>query len=75
MFQNFNLFPHRTALENVIEGPVIVKKTPREQAIELGRRLMAKVGLAGKEDAYPRRLSGASSNAWPSPAPWPWSRR
>lgn len=58
VFQNFNLFPHRTALENVIEGPVIVKKTPREQAIELGRRLMAKVGLAGKEDAYPRRLSG-----------------
>ncbi|PYG96042.1 amino acid ABC transporter ATP-binding protein, partial [Arthrobacter stackebrandtii] len=48
----------RTALENVIEGPVIVKKTPREQAIELGRRLLAKVGLAGKEDAYPRRLSG-----------------
>ena len=58
VFQNFNLFPHRTALENVIEGPVIVKKTPREQAIELGRRLLAKVGLAGKEDAYPRRLSG-----------------
>jgi len=58
VFQSFNLFPHRTALENVIEGPVIVKKTPREQAIELGRRLMAKVGLAGKEDAYPRRLSG-----------------
>lgn len=42
----------------MIEGPVIVKKTPREQAIELGRRLLAKVGLAGKEDAYPRRLSG-----------------
>ena len=58
VFQNFNLFPHRTALENVIEGPVIVKKTPREQAVELGRRLLAKVGLAGKEDAYPRRLSG-----------------
>ncbi|MBJ9977610.1 L-cystine ABC transporter ATP-binding protein YecC [Pseudomonas sp. S75] len=58
VFQSFNLFPHRTALENVIEGPVIVKKTPREQAEALGRRLLAKVGLAGKEDAYPRRLSG-----------------
>ncbi|MBA1208811.1 L-cystine ABC transporter ATP-binding protein TcyN [Pseudomonas fulva] len=58
VFQNFNLFPHRTALENVIEGPVIVKKTPRDQAVDLGRRLLAKVGLAGKEDAYPRRLSG-----------------
>ena len=58
VFQNFNLFPHRTALENVIEGPVIVKKTPSEQAEALGRQLLAKVGLAGKEDAYPRRLSG-----------------
>jgi cystine transport system ATP-binding protein len=58
VFQNFNLFPHRTALENVIEGPVVVKKMPREKASELGRQLLAKVGLAGKEDAYPRRLSG-----------------
>jgi cystine transport system ATP-binding protein len=58
VFQNFNLFPHRTALENVIEGPIVVKKMPREQAIALGRSLLAKVGLAGKEDAYPRRLSG-----------------
>lgn len=58
VFQNFNLFPHRTALENVIEGPVVVKKMPREKASELGRKLLAKVGLAGKEDAYPRRLSG-----------------
>ncbi|MEN2397671.1 L-cystine ABC transporter ATP-binding protein TcyN [Pseudomonas halotolerans] len=58
VFQNFNLFPHRTALENVIEGPLVVKKTPRADAEALGRRLLAKVGLAGKEDAYPRRLSG-----------------
>jgi cystine transport system ATP-binding protein len=58
VFQNFNLFPHRTALENVVEGPIVVKKVPREQALGLGRALLAKVGLAGKEDAYPRRLSG-----------------
>ncbi|MEN5045204.1 MULTISPECIES: L-cystine ABC transporter ATP-binding protein TcyN [Pseudomonas] len=58
VFQNFNLFPHRTALENVIEGPIVVKKMPREQAVALGMKLLAKVGLAGKEDAYPRRLSG-----------------
>ncbi|CRM42834.1 Arginine transport ATP-binding protein ArtM [Pseudomonas sp. 24 E 13] len=58
VFQNFNLFPHRTALENVIEGPIVVKKMPRDAATELGRRLLAKVGLAGKEAAYPRRLSG-----------------
>jgi cystine transport system ATP-binding protein len=58
VFQGFNLFPHRTALENVIEGPLVVKKMPRETADRLGRALLAKVGLAGKEDAYPRRLSG-----------------
>jgi cystine transport system ATP-binding protein len=58
VFQNFNLFPHRTALENVIEGPLVVKKTPRADAETLGRKLLAKVGLAGKEGAYPRRLSG-----------------
>jgi cystine transport system ATP-binding protein len=58
VFQNFNLFPHRTALENVIEGPIIVKKIPPADAIALGKKLLAKVGLAGKEDAYPRRLSG-----------------
>jgi cystine transport system ATP-binding protein len=58
VFQNFNLFPHRTALENVTEGPIVVKKTPRTDAETLGRKLLAKVGLAGKENAYPRRLSG-----------------
>lgn len=58
VFQNFNLFPHRSALENIIEGPLVVKKQPRDKAIELGRQLLAKVGLAGKEDAYPKRLSG-----------------
>jgi len=58
VFQNFNLFPHRNALENVIEGPIVVKKMPREAAAELGRKLLARVGLAGKEASYPRRLSG-----------------
>ena len=58
VFQNFNLFPHRTALENVIEGPIVVKKMPREAATALGRKLLERVGLAGKEDSYPRRLSG-----------------
>ncbi|WP_448110160.1 L-cystine ABC transporter ATP-binding protein TcyN [Pseudomonas lini] len=58
VFQNFNLFPHRTALENVIEGPLVVKKIPRAEAVALGKKLLTKVGLAGKEDAYPRRLSG-----------------
>ncbi len=58
VFQSFNLFPHRTALENVIEGPVIVKGEPREKAEARARALLAKVGLAEKVDAYPSRLSG-----------------
>ena len=58
VFQRFNLFPHRTALENVIEGPVFVKREPRAQAIERGRALLAQVGLAEKENAYPPQLSG-----------------
>src|SRR5204862_4561475 len=56
--QRFNLFPHRTALENVIEGPVYVKREPRAAATKRGRALLARVGLAGKENDYPHRLSG-----------------
>jgi polar amino acid transport system ATP-binding protein len=58
VFQQFNLFPHRTALENVIEGPVTVKGMPRREAEDLGRSLLAKVGLADKATTYPARLSG-----------------
>lgn len=58
VFQSFNLFPHRTVLENIIEGPVIVKGEPKAEATALARELLAKVGLAGKETRYPRRLSG-----------------
>jgi len=58
VFQRFNLFPHRTALENVIEGPVYVKREPRDEAIERAKTLLARVGLAGREDDYPHRLSG-----------------
>ncbi|HZR86725.1 MAG TPA: amino acid ABC transporter ATP-binding protein [Bradyrhizobium sp.] len=58
VFQRFNLFPHRTALENVIEGPVFVKKEKRSLAVERGRALLAQVGLADKADAHPPQLSG-----------------
>jgi cystine transport system ATP-binding protein len=70
VFQNFNLFPHRTVLENIIEGPVIVKGEPKDEATARARELLAKVGLAGKETSYPRRLSGGSSSAWRLPARW-----
>ena len=58
VFQKFNLFPHRTALENVIEGAVYVKKEPYGEAARHGRELLARVGLADKEHAYPSQLSG-----------------
>jgi len=58
VFQQFNLFPHKTALENVIEGPLVVKRMPKHQAIELGERLLNWVGLIDKRDEYPSRLSG-----------------
>ena len=58
VFQKFNLFPHRTALENVIEGPIYVKGEARQQAIARARDLLASVGLADKENAYPPQLSG-----------------
>jgi polar amino acid transport system ATP-binding protein len=58
VFQRFNLFPHRTALENVIEGPVYVKGVRREEALPRARELLSRVGLAAKADAYPAELSG-----------------
>ncbi|WP_158784462.1 L-cystine ABC transporter ATP-binding protein TcyN [Pantoea sp. BAV 3049] len=58
VFQSFNLFPHRSVLENIIEGPTIVKREPKAEAIARARQLLDKVGLHGKEDSYPRRLSG-----------------
>ncbi|MDR7315855.1 amino acid ABC transporter ATP-binding protein [Brevibacillus nitrificans] len=58
VFQNFNLFPHVSVLENVMMAPMTVKKTKREEAEKLARELLRKVGLAEKADMYPDQLSG-----------------
>jgi polar amino acid transport system ATP-binding protein len=58
VFQRFNLFPHMTALENVIEAPVRVKRVPREAAVQRAHDLMARVGLSDKLASYPAQLSG-----------------
>jgi cystine transport system ATP-binding protein len=58
VFQQFNLFPHLTALENVIEGPLSVRGMARADAVALGERLLARVGLAEKRDVHPAKLSG-----------------
>lgn len=58
VFQEFNLFPHLRVIDNLIEGPVRVKGVPRDQAIAIAEKFLAKVGLEDKRDEYPARLSG-----------------
>jgi len=58
VFQRFNLFPHMTALQNVIEAPIQVKRLPRAAAVERARKLLERVGLAEKAHVYPAQLSG-----------------
>lgn len=58
VFQNYNLFNNKTALENVIEGLIIGRKVPKNKAIEIGKKALSKVGLTDKYDAYPSELSG-----------------
>lgn len=58
VFQSYNLFPHKTALENVMEGPIIVKKEDKDSARKKAQALLEKVGLGDKIDFYPAQLSG-----------------
>lgn len=58
VFQHFNLFPHRTALENIVEAPIHVKRVKKDEAIARARDLLDQVGLSAKADAYPAQLSG-----------------
>ena len=58
VFQSYNLFRNKTALQNVTEGLIVARKIPKSQAEEIGRRMLAKVGLSDKCDSYPNQLSG-----------------
>jgi polar amino acid transport system ATP-binding protein len=58
VFQSFNLFPHKTAIENVIEAPIQVRDLKKREAMAMGRELLKRVGLGDKVDEYPARLSG-----------------
>ena len=58
VFQGFNLFPHKTVIENVMEGPIVVRNKSKKEALEKARELLAMVGLADKESSYPDSLSG-----------------
>jgi len=58
VFQQFNLWPHRTVLQNIIEAPMLVRRIRRDAAIEQARRLLDRVGLLAKQDVYPSTLSG-----------------
>ncbi len=58
VFQHFNLWAHMTVLQNIIEAPVHVMGVPKDQAIDIARKYLTKVGLEGKEDSYPAHLSG-----------------
>jgi polar amino acid transport system ATP-binding protein len=58
VFQQFNLYPHKTALENVTLAPIHVRRLPRKEAVRRGREMLEKVGLGDKFDSYPQQLSG-----------------
>lgn len=61
VFQDYNLFPHKTVIQNIIEGPIQVLKKNKKEALQEGQNLLDKVGLKSKADAYPEQLSGGQS--------------
>lgn len=75
VFQNYNLFKNKTALENVTEALIVVKKMPKAQAREKGMALLARVGLEPQAGQYPVTLSGGQQQRSASPGRWRWSRR
>ncbi len=75
VFQSFNLFPHRTAIQNVMEAPIHVLGLARAEAHERRASLLDRVGLSDRLNAWPRSFPAASNSVWPSPVPWPCSPR
>ena len=75
VFQDFNLWEHKTILENVIEGPLIVQKRTKSEVLELGEQLLNQVGMWEHKDAYPAFLSEAKSSALLLREHWRWNLR
>ena len=75
VFQSFNLFNNMTVLENCMVGQVKVLKKSKEEARENAMKYLDQVGMAPYINAKPGRSPAARSSGWPSPGPWPWSRR
>ena len=75
MFQSYNLFRNKTALQNVTEGLIIARKMPKEQADAVGMKMLEKVGLADRADYYPRQLSGGQQQRVAIAGHWPPTRR
>ena len=72
VFQGFNLFPHLSVIDNIIEGPRTVKRMRRVEALRLGRELLSTVGLGDKETSWPAKLSGGQSSGSRSRGRWRW---
>ena len=73
VFQHFNLFPHLTVLENLIEAPMVVRGMARDEAIARAEALLDKVGCVPSVTTTPRACRVGKNSVWPSPGHWPWS--
>ena len=75
VFQHFNLFPHKTVLENITIAPVKVKGMEKKAAVDKALDLLEKVGLKDKAKSYPNQLSGGQNSVLPLQEPWRWTRK
>lgn len=75
VFQHFNLYPHKTVIDNIVLAPVKVLGLSKEEAAERATSYLSRVGIADKASSYPSQLSGDSSSGSQSPGAWPCIRR